>query len=70
MIDLFGKLYAVDAVAKKDGLTPAQRLLLHQKHSTKPASEIADWMQAQTLEKLVEPNSKLGKHRLLSKALG
>ncbi len=62
VIDLFGKLYAVDAVAKKDGLTPAQRLLLHQKHSTKPASEIADWMQAQTLEKLVEPNSKLGKH--------
>lgn len=62
VIDLFGKIYAVDAAAKKDGLSPAERLLLHQKHSTKPVDMIADWMQAQIAEKLVEPNSKLGKH--------
>ena len=62
VVDLFGKIYAVDAQAKVQNLSPEERLLLHQKDSAAPVKALSDWMQAQIDEKKVEPNSNLGKH--------
>ncbi len=62
VVDLFAKIYAVDAVAKEEGLTPEERLKLHQKDSAEPVKAIAEWMRAQIADKHIEPNSKLGKH--------
>ena len=38
-----------------------QRLLYHQAHSAKPMQELKLWMNAQFDQRIVEPNSGLGK---------
>lgn len=55
------EVYKVDAKAKRDRLTPAQRLALHQKESAPHMEAVYQWMQIQQSEKRVEPNSNLGK---------
>ena len=56
-----GKVYKVDAEAKERKLTPAQRLQLHQEQSQPVMEELEKWMNRQFAERLVEPNSGLGK---------
>jgi len=56
-----GKVYKVDAEAKERKLTPAQRLQLHQERSKPVMEELEKWMSRQCAERLVEPNSGLGK---------
>jgi len=53
-------VYKVDAIAKKQKLSPAKRLALHQKESKIHMDAIYDWMILQQSEKKVEPNSNLG----------
>lgn len=55
------KVYKIDAYAKRWKLSPAQRLRLHQRNSKHHMDTIYAWMQRQFDEKLIEPNSSLGK---------
>jgi hypothetical protein len=55
------EVYKVDAQAKKQKLTPAQRLKLHQQESQPHMEAIYQWMKTQQSEKRIEPNSNLGK---------
>jgi hypothetical protein len=53
-------VYKVDADAKQQGLSPEQRLRLHQEQSRPVMEELERWMKQQFDEKKVEPNSSLG----------
>jgi transposase len=61
VIQLLGKVYHHDAIVKEQGLSPAQRLLYHQQHSGPLMAELKNWCHSQIDQKLVEPNSGLGK---------
>jgi len=54
------KVYRYDAEAKEQGMTPEQRLLYHQEHSDTVMAELRRWLDAQFVERRVEPNSTLG----------
>lgn len=56
-----GKVYAVDARAKEEGLTPVERLGLHQRESGPVMEALERWCEEQFARKKVEPNSSLGK---------
>jgi transposase len=54
------QVYVHEAEAKRQGMTPEQRLTLHQTKSGPVMVAIATWMTAQLDGKKVEPNSTLG----------
>lgn len=54
-----GKIYRNDAGT--GGMSDAERLCYHQKHSGPVMEELERWMEEQMAEKKVEPNSSLGK---------
>lgn len=54
-------VYATDAKAREDELSPKERLALHQKHSDPLMTELKTWLKEQFEQRLVEPNSPLGK---------
>lgn len=56
-----GKVYRVDAEAKEQNLSAAQRLVHHQTHSGPVMAELERWMKEELEQKRVEPNSGLGK---------
>ena len=56
-----GKVYKVDAAAKERKRTPFQRLQLHQEQSQSIMDGLEKWMNQQFADRLVEPNSGLGK---------
>ena len=60
VLEALGEVYQVDAQAKDQGMTPAQRLAHHQTHSQPVMEGLQAWMQAQLDDHLVEPNSGLG----------
>lgn len=53
-------VYHNDAMARRDNLTPAERLSFHQTHSGPRMAELRAWLNRQFDERLVEPNSGLG----------
>jgi transposase len=53
-------VYRNDAIARRDGMSPQQRLEFHQAHSRQTMTDLHDWLQRQFDEKRVEPNSALG----------
>ncbi len=53
-------VYKLDARARREGLSPEERLKLHQKESGPPMEALGKWMNAQLAERKVEPNSGLG----------
>jgi transposase len=53
-------VYRYDAEAEARGLTPEERLRVHQEHSQPVMSTLHAWFEAQFAEKKVEPNSGLG----------
>jgi hypothetical protein len=55
------KVYQTDAQAKQQHLSPDERLKLHQEQSGPVMDELHRWLEWQINEKLVEPNSALGK---------
>ncbi|GKT07199.1 IS66 family transposase [Desulforhabdus sp. TSK] len=61
VIELIGKVYHHDDLAREEGLGPAERLLLHQERSAPVMEELETWCRRQLDDKLVEPNSGLGK---------
>jgi hypothetical protein len=53
-------VFRTDQQAKRDGLSPEARLLLHQRESGPRMQALHDWMGQQFKEHRVEPNSGLG----------
>jgi hypothetical protein len=54
------EVYANNAWAKDQGLSPEQRLAFHQKNSGPKMGALKAWLTAQFEERRVEPNSGLG----------
>ncbi len=61
VIELLGKVYHHDDLAREQSLDPQERLEFHQKESGPVMEELKSWCEEQLSEKLVEPNSGLGK---------
>jgi hypothetical protein len=60
-LETLGDVYKYDAEARTAKLSPQKRLLFHQQHSEPLMKSLREWMEAQFAQKLVEPNSGLGK---------
>jgi hypothetical protein len=61
VIEALAKVYKHDAQCRQDALSPEQRLAFHQAHSLSVMDELERWLNKQFDERLVEPNSTLGK---------
>lgn len=61
VLEALREVYRIDADAKEQRLSPGQRLVLHQTHSTPVMAELKRWIEAQLTEHKTEPNSRLGK---------
>jgi hypothetical protein len=61
VLELMRTVFSVEAVCKQYALSPQQRLLVHQRESQPVMDELHQWMTAQLAQRLVEPNSDLGK---------
>jgi transposase len=60
VLELLGQVYGHDAEARERGLTPDERLRLHQERSRPVMDELHAWLEAQLDERRTEPNSGLG----------
>jgi len=61
VIDELAEVYKNEARTKADGMSPAQRLQLHQEASQPVMERLKVWMDAQLAQKKTEPNSGLGR---------
>ena len=61
VIETLAKVYHNDQIAKDKNMTPEQRLAFHQADSKPLMDALYSWLNKQLDEKLVEPNSGLGK---------
>jgi hypothetical protein len=61
VLEYLREVYANDAECKNTKLSPEARLALHQEKSKPVMDKLHEWMEAQLHNKLVEPNSGLGK---------
>lgn len=61
VIEALGRVFHVEERAKRENLTPDERLKLHQDESGPVMDELKIWMQNQLDQRKVEPNSRLGK---------
>jgi transposase len=61
VIDALAEVYKHDATCRKEALSDAQRLSFHQQHSLSVLDDLHRWMTEQFEQRLVEPNSGLGK---------
>jgi len=69
-LEILGKVYHTDAVARERGMTSDQRLKLHQTESAPLMDEMKLWLDKQVDEKLCEPNSDLGAAVAYAQSLG
>jgi hypothetical protein len=60
VLELLGQVYGHDAEARERGLTPDERLRLHQERSRPVMDRLHAWLEAQLDERRTEPNSGLG----------
>jgi transposase len=60
VLEVFRDVYHNDAVARREGMTPEERLTFHKANSGPRIEELRRWMAEQIDEKKVEPNSGLG----------
>ncbi|HEV2474013.1 MAG TPA: IS66 family transposase [Chthonomonadales bacterium] len=60
VLEMLAQVYGNDAEARELGMTPDQRLQLHQQHSTPIMDELHLWLESQLAERKTEPNSGLG----------
>jgi transposase len=61
VLESLGAVYGFDAEARQRGLTPEERVRLHQTHSAPVMDGLHQWLEAQLAEHRTEPNSGLGK---------
>jgi len=60
VLELLGQVYGHDAEARERGLTPDERLRLHQERSRPMMDRLHVWLEAQLADRKTEPNSGLG----------
>jgi hypothetical protein len=60
VLEMLGQVYGHDAEARERGLTPDERLRLHQDHSAAIMDTLHVWLELQLAERRTEPNSGLG----------
>jgi transposase len=60
VLEMLGQVYGHDAEARERGLTPDERLRLHQERSQPVMEQLHIWLEAQLAERRTEPNSGLG----------
>jgi transposase len=60
ILEILGKVYHHDAIAREKGMTPEQRLAFHQRESGPLMEEMKNWFVKQIDENRCEPNSALG----------
>jgi transposase len=60
LLTTLGKVYKIDAAARRRGLSPEERLRLHQRKSGPLMKKLETWLREQIEEHKVEPNSGLG----------
>lgn len=60
VLEVFRDVYHNDAVARREGMTPEERLAFHKAKSGPRMEELCCWMAEQIDGKSVEPNSGLG----------
>lgn len=60
VLETLREVYKTDALARKQGLSPEQRLQLHQQQSGPRMKALEHWMEEQFSQRKVEPNSGLG----------
>jgi transposase len=61
VIEALAEVYHHDKIVKEQGLSADLRLQFHQTHSGPVMERLKEWLQRQTQERKVEPNSSLGK---------
>lgn len=61
VLEMLRKVFVIDAQCREQGLSPEQRLRVHQHASGPVMDELHTWMTEQMSAKRVEPNSGLGK---------
>jgi len=61
VLEMVGRVYCNDAVAREQNLSPEERLRLHQEQSGPVMEELRVWMETQLAEHRTEPNSGLEK---------
>jgi transposase len=61
VLEELGLVYHNDDLARRQALSPEQRLRFHQEQSGPIMDRLKDWMEALLRDKQVEPNSGLGK---------
>ena len=60
VLEMLGQGYRHDAEARECGLTPEERLQLHQERSRPVMDKLHAWLESQLAERKTEPNSGLG----------
>jgi len=60
ILEILGKVYHNDAIARQQTMTAEERLKLHQSESAPLMDEMKRWLNKQVDDKLCEPNSDLG----------
>jgi transposase len=60
VLEILAKVYKNDAVARRESLSPQDRLIFHQQHSEPLMQQLHEWFERQFEEKKIEPNSSLG----------
>ena len=60
VLDILKRVYHNDATARERGMSAQERLGFHQAHSGPAMAELEAWMDQQTQQRKVEPNSALG----------
>ncbi len=60
VLEMLGQVCGPDAEAHECGLTPDERLRLHQERSRPVMDKLHAWLEAQLAERRTEPNSGLG----------
>ena len=61
VLEKLGEVYNNDAVTREQRMSPDERLRFHQVHSRPVMEELQKWLTKQLVDKLVEPNSGLGR---------
>ena len=60
VLEMLGQVYGHEAEARERGLTPDERLRLHQDRSGPVMDQLHGWLEVQLAERRTEPNSGLG----------
>jgi len=61
VLETLAEVYKNDAAAREQGMSPDERLRFHQAHSRPVMDGLQKWLNQQLIDKLVEPNSGLGR---------